>query len=175
MLLFGYIMLVAAKQVFNKSVISSNPCSLSTKALLNISTLQLTPWPLCLNIMTWLHLSHCFTFIVANVQTSARDNQYWLFFQPLWIHALQRPIGRRMGTWINKKYNHIQKSLYFNLSFLPLMKRNVLIITLRMLTESRKNKLKSLRLVCRTIWGNFKQRKLPNCQCIYHLQTECKW
>lgn len=36
---------VAAKQVFNKSVSSSssNPCSLSTEALLNLSTLQFTP------------------------------------------------------------------------------------------------------------------------------------
>lgn len=34
---------VAAKQVSNKSVSSSNPCSLSTEALLNLTTLQFTP------------------------------------------------------------------------------------------------------------------------------------
>lgn len=36
-------MLVAAKQVSNVFVSGSNPCSLSTEALLNITTLQLTP------------------------------------------------------------------------------------------------------------------------------------
>lgn len=38
-----YSIFVAAKQVFNKSVSSSSPCSLSTEALLNLTTLQFTP------------------------------------------------------------------------------------------------------------------------------------
>lgn len=72
-------MLMAAKQVSNKSVSSSNPCSLSNKDLLNTTSLQLTPWLLCINIMMWLHLSHCFNFTVVNAQTLAWGNQYLPF------------------------------------------------------------------------------------------------
>ena len=124
----GIFMLVAAKQVSNKSVSSSNPCSLSTEALLNITTLQLTPWPLCLNIVTWLHLSHCFTSLVANVQTLAQDNICFSFNPSGYAHygeLLAEGWGRLWIKW--KTQPHSEIFLYFNLYLLLVTKINDMI------------------------------------------------
>lgn len=118
-----YSIFVAAKQVFNKSVSSSSPCSLSTEALLNLTTLQFTPWPLCLNMMMWLHLSHCLETI----------NICFSFNCPGYAHygeLLAEGWGRLWGKWKIQLHSEVSLSLslYFNLFFLLVMKGKLLII-----------------------------------------------